>query len=163
MCTNNALRPVSRWRIVASWIPSTSGCRKTVVVTSVIFTAIPCTFTAPKRATSSARHTLGEAEPVAGIVAEDGLDAVGALDRFLQKCNAIGLESLVRAPAVVRLEDAATECSLRYQCLDSLGVVRREHRWRRHREQDGHVGLVARADGQPPEAIQRHIAAHVEA
>src|SRR5438270_10251829 len=56
MCTNNALRPESRWRIVASWIPSTSGCRKTVVVTSVIFTNVPCTFTPPQRASTTTRR-----------------------------------------------------------------------------------------------------------
>src|SRR5438132_6031819 len=39
MCTNSALRPTSRWRMVASWIPGTSGCRSTVVLTSVMVTS----------------------------------------------------------------------------------------------------------------------------
>src|SRR5258708_23691610 len=68
MCTNNALRPESRWRIVASWIPSTPGWRKTVVVTSVIFTSVPCTFAPPPRAsTLSAYWGTADAEPFLAV------------------------------------------------------------------------------------------------
>src|SRR5262245_50616054 len=52
---------------------------------------------------------LRHAEPVAGVVLEEGLDAVGALLGRRQELDAAGLELLVGLAAIVGVEDAAAE------------------------------------------------------
>src|SRR6266545_8069352 len=76
------------------------------------------------------RPAFCEAEPVAGIVPEHRLDTVGPFSRPLQEGHTLGLQLLVCGAAVIRLDDAAMESSLRHEGPYRFGVLWREH-WRR--------------------------------
>src|SRR5688572_15984763 len=64
---------------------------------------------------------LGEAEPVAGVVAEGRLDPVGTLGRLLQELDAPPAELLVGATAVGGREDAHAQGTLGEDRLELLG------------------------------------------
>ena len=64
---------------------------------------------------------LVEAEPVPGVVAKQGLDAVGPLGRLLQEGNALGLQLLVGGADVVGLDDAGAHRALGDQPEEGLG------------------------------------------
>src|SRR4026207_658466 len=74
-----------------------------------VYTGVPQardTHTKETRISSALGGRLREAEPVAGVVAEDGFDAVRALGRFGNKPHAFGFHFFVGAAAVVGVEDA---------------------------------------------------------
>src|SRR5215472_16464955 len=114
-------------------------------------------------ARSAISLVLVEAEPVAGVVAEQRLDAVGPLGRLLQEGDALAVQVLVGALDVIGLDDPRAHHALGDQAEQGRGVLLTEHRRLGTSEQDVQVGLVLRADRETAEAVHGRVAAHLEA
>src|SRR5262249_10403783 len=85
----------------------------------------------PPRSRPSA---LGQAEPVAGVVFEQRLDAVRPLTRLLLELDPTRLELLVGLLAVGRLEDAGAHIAP----LDEAAELRADVLGHHHAGADGH-------------------------
>src|SRR5690349_1790110 len=107
---------------------------------------------------------LRQAEPVAGVVLEQGLDAVEALLRLAAKMHAARLQLRVRLATILRLKHAGAELP----ALDQLPQRRARLVVERGRLVDAHqhdvgLGLPFRRHREPAEVAQHLLGAHFEA
>src|SRR5262249_16890099 len=107
---------------------------------------------------------LGHAEPVAGIVLHQCLDAVEVIGGLGKKLDAPGLELCEGLAAVVHMEDTHAEGAGLYELLEGRHMLGCKHWAFLHCHQDAfHLRLGFRPYREPAEAVVHScVGAHLE-